>query len=63
MEQKESGIRNDTIIALATAYGVGAIAVIRLSTSRSYYFSMPAAASRLACHLRWKTDSVAGWNG
>ena len=31
MEQKESGIRNDTIIALATAYGVGAIAVIRLS--------------------------------
>ena len=31
MDQKESGIRNDTIIALATAYGVGAIAVIRLS--------------------------------
>ena len=31
MDQKESGIRNDTIIALATAYGIGAIAVIRLS--------------------------------
>ncbi len=31
MDQQESGIRNDTIIALATAYGVGAIAVIRLS--------------------------------
>lgn len=31
MDPKESGIRNDTIIALATAYGVGAIAVIRLS--------------------------------
>ena len=31
MEPKDSGIRNDTIIALATAYGVGAIAVIRLS--------------------------------
>lgn len=31
MEQKESAIRNDIIIALATAYGVGAIAVIRLS--------------------------------
>jgi len=31
MKHVESGIRNDTIIALATAYGVGAIAVIRLS--------------------------------
>ena len=31
MEPQASGIRNDTIIALATPYGVGAIAVIRLS--------------------------------
>ncbi len=31
MNQSDLGIKNDTIIALATPYGVGAIAVIRLS--------------------------------
>ena len=35
MEPQASGIRNDTIIALATPYGVGAIAVIRLSGEKS----------------------------
>ena len=35
MEPQSSGIRNDTIIALATPYGVGAIAVIRLSGEKS----------------------------
>ena len=30
MDQDSTGMNNDTIIALATPYGVGAIAVIRL---------------------------------
>ncbi len=35
MENSASGINNDTIIALATPYGMGAIAVIRLSGEKS----------------------------
>ena len=35
MDQNTTGIRNDTIIALATPYGMGAIAVIRLSGEKA----------------------------
>ena len=35
MENRTSGISNDTIIALATPYGMGAIAVIRLSGEKA----------------------------
>ena len=35
MENRTSGISNDTIIALATPYGMGAIAVIRLSGDKA----------------------------
>lgn len=35
MENSASGINNDTIIALATPYGMGAIAVIRLSGEKA----------------------------
>jgi len=38
MSQTHRGIQNDTIIALATSYGVGAIAVIRLSGDESIEF-------------------------